>query len=111
MQHRWDIFCTVIDNFGDIGVCWRLAKQLVHEHDQIVRLWVDNLGSFSRIAPDIHPEIQRQNLQSVEIHHWQQSLGKIEPADVVIEAFACELPDDYVQALSRQEKPPVWINL
>ena len=22
---RWDIFCNVIDNFGDIGVCWRLA--------------------------------------------------------------------------------------
>jgi hypothetical protein len=25
MQLHWDIFCRVIDNFGDIGVCWRLA--------------------------------------------------------------------------------------
>ncbi len=27
-----DIFCNVIDNYGDIGVCWRLARQLAHEH-------------------------------------------------------------------------------
>ncbi|XOT98120.1 elongation factor P maturation arginine rhamnosyltransferase EarP, partial [Alcaligenes pakistanensis] len=23
-----DLFCRVIDNLGDIGVCWRLARQL-----------------------------------------------------------------------------------
>ena len=28
----WDMFCTVIDNYGDIGVTWRLARQLVAEH-------------------------------------------------------------------------------
>jgi hypothetical protein len=32
MQKRWDIFCKVVDNFGDIGVCWRLARQLQAEH-------------------------------------------------------------------------------
>jgi hypothetical protein len=47
----WDIFCTVIDNFGDIGVCWRLARQLAQEHGHAVRLWVDDLASF----PDWHP--------------------------------------------------------
>ena len=35
---RWDIFCNVIDNFGDIGVCWRLARQLANEHGASVRL-------------------------------------------------------------------------
>ena len=24
----WDIFCQVIDNHGDVGVCWRLAREL-----------------------------------------------------------------------------------
>ena len=24
----WDIFCRVIDNFGDLGVCWRLSADL-----------------------------------------------------------------------------------
>ena len=42
MQAHWDIFCRVIDNFGDIGVCWRLARQLAAEHGKRVRLWVDH---------------------------------------------------------------------
>ena len=28
---RIDLFCRVIDNWGDAGVCWRLARQLVRE--------------------------------------------------------------------------------
>ena len=24
----WDLFCRVIDNHGDLGVCWRLARDL-----------------------------------------------------------------------------------
>ena len=45
----WDIFCTVVDNYGDIGVCWRLARQLAAEHGFAVRLWVDDLASFARL--------------------------------------------------------------
>ena len=44
MKASWDIFCSVVDNYGDIGVTWRLARQLVAEHQQGVRpgrfLWV-----------------------------------------------------------------------
>jgi hypothetical protein len=25
---RWDIFCQIVDNNGDAGVCWRLARAL-----------------------------------------------------------------------------------
>ncbi|MBK6958575.1 MAG: elongation factor P maturation arginine rhamnosyltransferase EarP [Nitrosomonas sp.] len=111
MQRRWDIFCTIIDNFGDIGVCWRLARQLTQDHHQAVRLWVDDLTSFSCIAPDVNPEIQRQVVQGIEICHWQCMSAEIMPAEVVIEAFACELPDVYVAALLQRKKQPVWINL
>ena len=111
MQQRWDIFCTVIDSFGDIGVCWRLANQLVHEHHQIVRLWIDDLVSFSSIAPAINPKIPRQIVQGVEICHWQKVFVAIDPAEIVIEAFACELPDVYIAAMLQKKKPPVWINL
>ena len=111
MQRRWDIFCTVIDNFGDIGACWRLARQLTQDHHQLIRLWVDDLTSFSCIAPDVNPEIQQQVVQSVEICHWQYVFGGVEPAEVVIEAFACELPDVYVAAMLQRKRQPVWINL
>lgn len=111
MQHRWDIFCKVIDNFGDIGVCWRLARQLTQEHRQAVRLWVDDLISFARIAPDLDPHHQRQVVQGVDIYQWHPAFAEVEPADVVIEAFACDLPEAYVTAMSQKKMPPVWINL
>ena len=49
--HSCDIFCSVVDNYGDIGVCWRLARQLANEHGLAVRLWVDDLHSFGRMLP------------------------------------------------------------
>ena len=42
---------------------------------------------------------------------WQCVFGEVEPAEVVIEAFACELSDVYVAALLQRKKQPVWINL
>lgn len=52
-----DIFCTVVDNFGDIGVCWRLARQLVHEHGWQVRLFVDDLRTFTRLLPGVKSKV------------------------------------------------------
>ncbi|CAM5224278.1 hypothetical protein ALON55S_01159 [Alishewanella longhuensis] len=46
----WDIFCAVVDNFGDIGICWRLSRQLVAEHGIAVRLWVDDLRDLPTIV-------------------------------------------------------------
>ncbi|UJP04457.1 MAG: elongation factor P maturation arginine rhamnosyltransferase EarP [Nitrosomonas sp.] len=107
----WDIFCTVVDNFGDIGVCWRLARQLTREHHKQVRLWVDDLESFNRIAPDVDPAMEWQKIQDVQVFHWQSVFHAIEPGDVVIEAFACELPEVYVRAMLRRAKQPIWVNL
>jgi len=111
MKQRWDIFCNVIDNFGDIGVCWRLARQLTLEHGLAVRLWVDDLASFVSIAPDADPVAAQQWLHGVEVCCWRQPFTGVEPADVVIEAFACELPDAYIAAMAALLQCPVWINL
>ena len=48
------LFCKVVDNYGDIGICWRLARQLQLEHGLAVTLWVDDLASFRRILSLIH---------------------------------------------------------
>jgi uncharacterized repeat protein (TIGR03837 family) len=107
----WDIFCTVIDNFGDIGVTWRLARQLAAEHRVSVRLWVDDLEAFRRIRPEIDPAQDTQTLWGVEIHRWTDPLPPIPPGEVVIEALACNLPETFIQAMGRQSPPPVWLNL
>jgi uncharacterized repeat protein (TIGR03837 family) len=108
---RWDIFCQVIDNFGDIGVCWRLARQLAAEHGIIVRLWVDDLASLRRLCPDVDLRPEVQHCAGVDIRHWATPFPDPAPAEVVIEAFGCELPLSYQVAMARSGKPPVWINL
>ncbi|MDO8262285.1 MAG: elongation factor P maturation arginine rhamnosyltransferase EarP [Gallionella sp.] len=131
-----DIFCNVIDNFGDIGVCWRLARQLANEHGLAVRLWVDDLGSLSKLCPEADVALQTQRCRGVEVCHWAEEafhsfpysqtlsrpighplplagegLGERGVADLVIEAFACKLPQSYIKAMAAQEHKPVWINL
>ncbi len=109
-----DIFCTVVDNFGDIGVCWRLAAQLAREHGWQVRLFVDDLATFARLAPGVDPAATRQTVDGIAIEHWGEPVhagDTLAIADVVIEAFACELPVEYLSAMARRERAPVWINL
>ncbi len=108
---KWDIFCSVVDNFGDIGVTWRLARQLVAEQGAEVRLWVDDLAAFARICPDADTSQARQWQQGVEVCQWSQQWQVVAAADVVIEAFACTLPAAYVQAMTERARPSLWLNL
>ena len=108
----WDIFCCVVDNFGDIGVTWRLARQLKQQDQGSVRLWVDDLASFARICPGLDPALDGQWQQGIYIQHWHDALpADVIPAKVVIEAFACELPAPFIERMASQPKPPCWINL
>ena len=111
MHQDWDIFCRVIDNYGDIGVCWRLARQLVREHGKTVRLWVDDLPSLSAICPEARPDVSSQQVAGVRICHWRPDFVTDSTASVVIEAFACELPPDYIAAMAQRPQRPCWINL
>lgn len=99
---RCDIFCAVIDNLGDAGVCWRLARQLAVEFGWRVRLWIDDPTPLGWMAPD---------RQGVEVCRWEGDFAGIEPADVVIESFACMLPARYIEAMRARARPPVWLNL
>lgn len=107
----WDIFCNVIDNYGDIGVCWRLARQLTAEYEFSVRLWVDQLEAFHRICPEIDFQKPLQRVLGVEVRHWDGDFSTVVPGDVVVEAFACHLPDLFVETMSRRNPLPVWLNL
>ena len=99
---RWDVFCRVVDNFGDIGVCWRLCADLAGRGQQ-VRLWVDDPSSLRWMAPD--------GTAGVQVLPWRTPFPATEPGDVVIEAFACDPPASFVEAMARAHTPPVWINL
>jgi len=108
------IFCKVVDNYGDIGICWRLARQLRNEHGVAVTLWVDDLASFQRICPGIDVAAQAQQASGVTVRHWQDQDGVFAPADIadiVIEFFACDIPPGYIAAMAQCSPQPVWLNL
>ena len=108
------IFCKVVDNYGDIGICWRLARQLRKEHGVAVTLWVDDLASFQRICPGIDVAAQAQQASGVTVRHWQDQDGVFAPADIadiVIEFFACDIPPGYIAAMAQCAPQPVWLNL
>lgn len=100
-----DLFCRVIDNFGDIGVCWRLARCLARDQGWRVRLWVDVPDALARIKPHGAAE------PGIEVRHWNDDPTTCVPAGCVIEAFACDLPPAFVAAMAAQYPPPRWINL
>lgn len=98
----WDIFCTVVDNYGDIGVCWRLARDLASRGQQ-VRLWVDDPQALRWMAP--------QGTAPVEVIHWREDSPTPAPGEVVVETFGCDPPPSFVAGMAALGRPPVWLNL
>jgi uncharacterized repeat protein (TIGR03837 family) len=97
----WDLFCRVIDNYGDAGVCWRLAAQLASRGTP-VRLWIDDPAPLAWMAP--------QGAPGVTVRPWREPFDAQghTPGAVWIEAFGCELPEAFVAA---RQADPVWLNL
>ncbi len=98
---HWDLFCRVVDNFGDIGVCWRLAADL-GARGQPVRLWVDDASALAWMAP--------QGAPGVELRPWTEA-EHAEPGAVVIEAFGCDPPPAFVARMAQRPTAQLWINL
>ncbi|KQW93755.1 epf adjacent protein [Massilia sp. Root418] len=108
------LFCKVVDNYGDIGICWRLARQLRHEHGIAVTLWVDDLQTFQRICPEVDTAAAQQQVAGVAVRHWASQDGAFAPADIaaiVIEFFGCDIPPGYIAAMAQCTPRPVWLNL
>jgi uncharacterized repeat protein (TIGR03837 family) len=108
---HWDIFCKVIDNHGDLGVCWRLACQLAAPGER-VRLWVDDATALNWMAPT--------GCEGVRVIDWldaaavQRAVAE-PPPDVLIEAFGCdpapELIARFAEPTASGAPRRAWINL
>jgi uncharacterized repeat protein (TIGR03837 family) len=106
--NRWDIFCRVIDNYGDVGVSWRLAAGLA-ARGQRVRLWLDDPSALTWMAPNGAP--------NVEVRHWTEPMRliELELSDVLIETFGCEISPEFIASRAidtpARGKKILWINL
>ena len=114
-QIRADLFCRVIDNLGDIGVMWRLARQLNVEKNWSIRLWVDNTSALARMLPNLDIQNRVQDIEGISICHWSDNpsdllMASVQPNDVVIAGFSCELPAAFITKMCRPT-PPIWFQL
>ncbi len=115
----WDIFCRVIDNLGDAGVCWRLCSDLV-ARGHTTRLWIDEPS----VLEWMYPGATQGKHRGIQVLDWAESanpevLATLVPADVWVEGFGCEIAPEFIAShaqlsVARGTKPtkfPVWINL
>jgi uncharacterized repeat protein (TIGR03837 family) len=114
-----DVFCRVIDNFGDLGVCWRLCADLA-ARGHTLRLWVDDASALQWMAPGALDG----TWPGIQVLDWERSrdtatLTNMRTADVWIEGFGCEIATEFIAnyvdftGASGQfsKNNPVWINL
>lgn len=121
---KWDIFCNVVDNYGDIGVCWRLACNLA-ERGISLRLWVDDVSPLAWMAPTGHAHVEVIDCKNKDFTNLNQQLkvAKYALGDVLIDTFDCEFAINLIasQAINTlasginstilEQIRPVWLNL
>ncbi len=116
------IFCRVIDNFGDIGVCWRLARQLACEYQALVTLWLDDFTALQPLLSAAHRTQLQQlgerpegSVGQVALRRWgtdeEPQALELPAVDVLVEGFGCNPPAWYIERMARQEVAPHWFNL
>jgi uncharacterized repeat protein (TIGR03837 family) len=94
-----DLLCKVVDNYGDIGVVYRLARALSGLPDPPrLRLLVDDLAAFASLDPSVDPLADYQSVHGWELFGWKPSAAALAafgavPPRFVVECFACGRPD------------------
>ena len=108
---RWDVFCRVVDNYGDAGVAWRLARQLAAEHALDVTMWIDRVATLARFEPGLDPLARAQRYRGVTLRLLDAAADAYDLPDVVVEGFGCGLPESFLDAMAANAEPPLWFNL
>jgi uncharacterized repeat protein (TIGR03837 family) len=106
------VVCRVVDNFGDAGICFRLARQLAAEHGLAATLWIDDLARLACLAPEVDPTRSAQQVAGLRVRRLRSDSPALEALpDLVIEGFGCGLPPSWLDAMAAAAQPPLWINL
>jgi len=101
------ILADVVDNFGDIGVAWRLCRNFfriagLSEKGMTIRLVTNGLSSFSKINSQINPSLPFQECccenGTIKVYDWTDydlcyKTFTENPPEVILELFQCGQPD------------------
>ena len=106
------VLCRVVDNYGDIGVAWRMCRRLKKLNPQnTISLIVDNLLSFNRICDEVNLEADFQSVQGVDVYNWNSAdfchqqfvRNDGERLSLILELFQCGRPD-WMERILFEEK-------
>ncbi|WP_241761725.1 elongation factor P maturation arginine rhamnosyltransferase EarP, partial [Fusobacterium nucleatum] len=90
-----DIFCEVIDNYGDVGVAYRLAREFKRVYpNRKLRFIINQTHEINLIKKS----------EDVEILTYKDIFKIENPADLIIETFACNIPDEYMDKALKNSK-------
>lgn len=100
----FDIFCEVIDNFGDIGVVYRFANELFKKYnsqdkDVKIRVFLDKTSELTALDNKA-TEVEKQTLNSIEFitfDYLEKNKDEIHSSEVIVEAFGYNLPSWYLE--------------
>ncbi|MGL5356303.1 MAG: elongation factor P maturation arginine rhamnosyltransferase EarP [Cetobacterium sp.] len=108
-----DIFCEIIDNFGDIGVVYRLAKEFksIYKNEIKIRVFLNRLDEFLLINKKAK-NIEWQEIDGIEYltnEYLAKNICTFPPANVIIEAFGCNVLEEYLE--KAKDESMLLINL
>lgn len=105
-EYTFDIFCDLIDNYGDAGFCWRLACELVNRFNCSVRFWIKDTDFVLNFTPDL------KKIKKINIFKWGENFPPDNIfSDFVLAGFSCKLPKNVIKKIKEEIKKPVLINI
>ncbi len=111
-----DIFCDVIDNYGDAGVTYRLASECIaRKIFSHIRIFTNDISLFSLIDPAIDPDRFNQRIGNIDYFDMRNIsdhlLSVLPRPDVIIEAFGCEVSEKYLDWIDNEGTEKILLNL
>ena len=93
-----DIHARRIDNYGDAGWSWRLAREFAYRKTATtVRFFFDDLELLSRMEPSLSPELTHQRVEGVEVYDINrltaEEAASIQHPDLLLEIFGTTPPE------------------
>ncbi|MDD5455967.1 MAG: elongation factor P maturation arginine rhamnosyltransferase EarP [Candidatus Margulisbacteria bacterium] len=104
-----DIFCQVVDNYGDAGYSYRLARALkLHRTDRQVRLFINELHTLAQLLPELDVTRAQQNIEGVDIIIINDQLVKriqhLQFASLIIESLSSPVPEVFRKQVYSQSQ-------
>lgn len=93
----WHIFSRAIDNYGDIAIAIRLARQLASIPENHVTL-------FTEISDTLNELLPAREVESYKFLDIDGDLSMAVPAPYIINVFNTEIPKCYMSELSQKTK-------